>query len=61
LEKEGVTLTNFLPENQATPPPKGKHKIVLEGYAYRWYRVAGWATSSNGRSTDALAINMLES
>jgi maltose alpha-D-glucosyltransferase/alpha-amylase len=39
--KEGVTLTNLLPGESSQSAPNGKHKIVLEGYGYRWYRVGG--------------------
>jgi maltose alpha-D-glucosyltransferase/alpha-amylase len=39
--KQGVTLTNLLPGKSSHAMPNGKHKIVLEGYGYCWYRVGG--------------------
>jgi maltose alpha-D-glucosyltransferase/alpha-amylase len=39
--KEAVTLTNLLPGEPSRAMPNGKHKIALEGYGYRWYRVGG--------------------
>jgi maltose alpha-D-glucosyltransferase / alpha-amylase len=39
--KESDTLTNLLPGEPSHALPNGKHKIVLEGFAYRWYRVGG--------------------
>jgi maltose alpha-D-glucosyltransferase/alpha-amylase len=44
LEVEGEggrTLTNLLPGESSPAMSNGKHKIVLEGYGYRWYRVGG--------------------
>jgi len=37
----GGTLTNLLPGESSQAMSNGKHKIVLEGYGYRWYRVGG--------------------
>jgi len=39
--KEGRQLTNLLPGEHSEAMSNGKHKIVLEGYGYRWYRVGG--------------------
>ena len=39
--KEGASLTNLLPGEPSRGMPNGKHKIVMEGYGYRWYRVGG--------------------
>ena len=36
--EEGTRLINLLAGEHSDAGPKGKHKIVLEGYAYRWYR-----------------------
>ena len=41
LEKEGNRLINLLGEEHSTAEKSGKHRIVLEGYGYRWYRVGG--------------------
>jgi len=37
--KEGKRLINLLVGEHSEARPDGKHKIVLEGYGYRWYRV----------------------
>ena len=37
----GETLTNLLPGESSLTMSNGKHKIVLEGYGYRWYRMGG--------------------
>jgi maltose alpha-D-glucosyltransferase / alpha-amylase len=37
----GAQLTNLLIGEHSHAGPNGKHKIVLEGYGYRWYRVGG--------------------
>jgi maltose alpha-D-glucosyltransferase/alpha-amylase len=37
----GDKLTNVLLGEHSQAGPDGKHAIVLEGYAYRWYRVGG--------------------
>jgi maltose alpha-D-glucosyltransferase/alpha-amylase len=42
VEGEGAgMLTNLLPGESSQAMSNGKHKIVLEGYGYRWYRVGG--------------------
>jgi maltose alpha-D-glucosyltransferase/alpha-amylase len=38
---EGSRLTNLLVGEHSQAQPNGHHKIVLEGYGYRWYRVGG--------------------
>jgi maltose alpha-D-glucosyltransferase/alpha-amylase len=35
------TLVNVLSDDHSTPDDKGRHKLMLEPYAYRWYRVGG--------------------
>jgi len=40
-EKNGTLLTNLFPGEHSHAGPDGKHRIVLEGYGYRWYRVGG--------------------
>jgi maltose alpha-D-glucosyltransferase/alpha-amylase len=37
--KEGHRLINLLIGDHSQCEPGGKHKIVLDGYAYHWYRV----------------------
>jgi maltose alpha-D-glucosyltransferase/alpha-amylase len=39
--EEGKLLVNLLSEDHSKAQPSGKHRIVLEGYGYRWYRVGG--------------------
>jgi len=39
--EEGKLLVNLLTEDHSKAQESGKHRIVLEGYAYRWYRVGG--------------------
>jgi maltose alpha-D-glucosyltransferase/alpha-amylase len=34
-------LTNLLSEDHSHAGADGKHRLVLEGYGYRWYRVGG--------------------
>jgi maltose alpha-D-glucosyltransferase/alpha-amylase len=37
--KEGHRLFNLLVGEHSEAGADGKHKIVVEGYGYRWYRV----------------------
>ena len=39
--EEGHLLTNLLGDEHSQASESGKHRIVLEGYGYRWYRVGG--------------------
>ncbi|HKP04593.1 MAG TPA: alpha-amylase family protein [Chthoniobacterales bacterium] len=41
LGKEGLRLMNLLGDEHSQAEKSGKHRIVLEGYGYRWYRVGG--------------------
>jgi maltose alpha-D-glucosyltransferase / alpha-amylase len=41
LEDQGKMLVNLLAEDHSKGEQSGKHRIVLEGYGYRWYRVGG--------------------
>jgi maltose alpha-D-glucosyltransferase/alpha-amylase len=42
VEKErGKLLVNLLAEDHSKANESGKHRIVLEGYGYRWYRIGG--------------------
>ena len=41
LEDQGKMLVNLLAEDHSKAEDSGKHRIVLEGYGYRWYRVGG--------------------
>jgi maltose alpha-D-glucosyltransferase/alpha-amylase len=42
LGEKGERLVNLLGEEHSTADKEsGKHRIVLEGYGYRWYRVGG--------------------
>jgi maltose alpha-D-glucosyltransferase/alpha-amylase len=37
----GKLLVNLLSEDHSRADEKGRHRIVIEGYGYRWYRVGG--------------------
>ena len=37
----GNLLVNLLSEDHSEASGAGKHKLLLEGYGYRWYRVGG--------------------
>ncbi|MFL5180661.1 MAG: trehalose synthase, partial [Microvirga sp.] len=42
LEDEGArVLSNLLSDDHSWVGQDGKHRLVLEGYGYRWYRVGG--------------------
>ena len=41
LGDEGLRLMNLLGDEHSEAEESGKHRIVLEGYGYRWYRVGG--------------------
>jgi maltose alpha-D-glucosyltransferase/alpha-amylase len=41
LGEDGQRLINLLGEEHSEADDSGKHRIVLEGYGYRWYRVGG--------------------
>src|SRR4051794_10951594 len=38
---QGKLLVNLLTENHSRSNKSGKHRIMLEGYGYRWYRIGG--------------------
>jgi maltose alpha-D-glucosyltransferase/alpha-amylase len=40
-QQEACTLVNLLSENHSQPVAGDKHRILLEPYGYRWYRVCG--------------------
>jgi maltose alpha-D-glucosyltransferase/alpha-amylase len=37
----GKHLINLLSENHSEANDRGKHRMMLEAYGYRWYRVGG--------------------
>jgi maltose alpha-D-glucosyltransferase / alpha-amylase len=37
----GRLLINLLAEEHSHAGDDGKHRMVMEGYGYRWYRVGG--------------------
>ncbi len=41
LGEQGQHLVNLLGEEHSEADESGKHRVVLEGYGYRWYRVGG--------------------
>ena len=40
-DSDASRLTSLLVGEHSHADANGKHKIVLEGYGYRWYRVGG--------------------
>src|SRR5881409_10137 len=38
---QGKLLVNMLAEDHSRADKSGKHRIMLEGYGYRWYRIGG--------------------
>jgi len=40
-DKHDKVLVNLLTEDHSEANESGKHRIVLEGYGYRWYRIGG--------------------
>src|SRR6516165_9991141 len=40
-ENDGDRLISLLSENHSDRLPNGKHRVCLEAYGYRWYRVGG--------------------
>jgi maltose alpha-D-glucosyltransferase/alpha-amylase len=40
-QKEACTLINLLSDNHSQPIEGERHRILLEPYGYRWYRVCG--------------------
>ena len=42
LERERApSLVNLLSEDHSRADARGKHRLLMEGYGYRWYRVGG--------------------
>jgi maltose alpha-D-glucosyltransferase/alpha-amylase len=41
LGDDGDRLANLLTEEHSRADPKGRHRVLLEPYGYRWYRVGG--------------------
>jgi maltose alpha-D-glucosyltransferase/alpha-amylase len=39
--EEGNLLVNLLGEDHSRADTQGKHRLLLDAYAYRWYRVGG--------------------
>jgi maltose alpha-D-glucosyltransferase/alpha-amylase len=37
----GTLLVNLLSEDHSRADKRGKHRLVIEGYGYRWFRVGG--------------------
>ena len=40
-DQAGRTLVNVLTDDHSHADARGRHRIVLESYAYRWYRIGG--------------------
>jgi maltose alpha-D-glucosyltransferase/alpha-amylase len=40
-EESGRLLVNLLSEDHSQADADGRHRLMLEGYGYRWYRVGG--------------------
>jgi maltose alpha-D-glucosyltransferase/alpha-amylase len=39
--EQGKLLVNLLAEDHSRANKSGKHRIMLEGYGYKWYRIGG--------------------
>jgi maltose alpha-D-glucosyltransferase / alpha-amylase len=39
--ESGRVLVNLLSEDHSRASPDGKHRVMIEAYGYRWYRVGG--------------------
>jgi maltose alpha-D-glucosyltransferase/alpha-amylase len=39
--ESGRLLINLLSEDHSRSDKEGRHRLVIEGYGYRWYRVGG--------------------
>ena len=37
----GKFLINLLTEDHSQADAKGRHRLMIEGYGYHWYRVGG--------------------
>jgi hypothetical protein len=37
----GRLLVNFLSDDHSRTDKQGRHRLIIEGYGYRWYRVGG--------------------
>jgi len=40
-QESGWLLVNLLSEDHSQAGADGRHRLLLEGYGYRWYRVGG--------------------
>ena len=40
-EDDGDRLINLLADDHSDRMPNGKHRVCLEAYGYRWFRVGG--------------------
>jgi maltose alpha-D-glucosyltransferase/alpha-amylase len=40
-QEEACSLINLLSDNHSQPIDGDRHRILLEPYGYRWYRVCG--------------------
>jgi maltose alpha-D-glucosyltransferase/alpha-amylase len=36
-----ATLVNVLSDDHSRPDARGKHRLLMEAYGYRWFRVGG--------------------
>jgi maltose alpha-D-glucosyltransferase/alpha-amylase len=37
----GRLLVNLLSDDHSRTDKQGRHRLIIEGYGYRWYRVGG--------------------
>jgi len=56
-EEPSKHLINLLAEDHSHADAKGKHRIVLEGYGYRWYRVGSLDYLLNRSDIDEAKVN----
>ena len=57
VKEHGQLLVNLLAEDHSQADQSGKHRIVLEGYGYRWYRVGGLDYLLRRTETDEKEVN----
>lgn len=41
IDAPDQSLVNVLSEDHSHPDRRGRHRVMLEAYGYRWYRVCG--------------------
>ncbi len=52
LDGDGRNLIDLLTGQRSLANADGCHRVLMEGYGYRWFRVGGWITCCGGRRSD---------